>query len=57
MGFVYNDTVSVIIVRWNTDRIRVALHISLFGGFCIHLFSISYTAEMEYRQRTCIFTC
>jgi len=56
MGFVYNDSVSVILLRWNTGRGRVSLHVKIFDGFCIQLFSISYSTEVEYRQSSCIFT-
>ena len=32
MGIVYNDSVSVILLRWNTDRLRVTLHVKIFRG-------------------------
>ena len=33
MDFVYNDSVSVILLRRNTDRERVILHVKIFDGF------------------------
>jgi ribosomal protein S1 len=56
MGFAYNDSVSVILLRYNTDRVRVSLHVKISDKVCIQWFSISYSTEMEYRQSTCIFT-
>jgi hypothetical protein len=32
MGFAYNDSVSVILLRWNTDRVHVSLHVKIFDG-------------------------
>jgi len=57
MDFVCNDSVSVILLKWNTDRVRVSLHVKIFDGFCTKWFSSGYSTEMEYRQSTCNFTC
>jgi hypothetical protein len=35
VGFVYKNSVSIIILRWNTNRVRVTLHVKIFDGFCI----------------------
>ena len=47
--FVYNDSVSVILLRWNTDRGCVSLHVKIFDGFCIQGFSISRDATDRAR--------
>jgi len=49
MGFVYNDSVSSILLRYNTDREHVSLHDKIFHGFCIQGFSISWDATDRAR--------
>ena len=35
MGFACNDSVSVILLRYNTDRLRVSLHVNISDKVCI----------------------
>jgi hypothetical protein len=52
MGIVYNDSVSVILLRWNTDRVRVTLHVTIFRGRKWK--DIQYNDERKLNKKTMI---
>ena len=52
IGIVYNDSVSVILLRWNTDRVRVTLHVKIFRGRKSK--DIQYNDERKMNKKTMI---